>query len=206
MSDESDNPWSQRSRSRSRQRRNQKNKVCAKTRSRPCAEAGPWQDCPSLSSSSDGPWGSADADLPGTAANTKHRPRVNMSKSCAAFVARQAAEAQTGQTSTYAKNGADPEAVQKRLTGKGNCHCKRAVSGCHRNVPLGPLRAACQTFWSLTDTERAFAVRAMYFEAVESSLPHLPPEHGEPLGQPEGDSTADVRSHRVQWELAGTPV
>ena len=103
--------------------------------------------------------------------------------------------------SAYAKNGSDPEAVKNRLMGKGNCHCKRSAAGCHRSVPLGPLRHVCATFWSLTDQERAFAVRAMYLESATSDVRG---PHDAQAGQ-DSDSP-DTVPRNVQWALVGTPV
>ena len=112
-----------------------------------------------------------------------------------------AGERQQAQMSAYAKNGSDPEAVKNRLMGKGNCHCKRSAAGCHRSVPLGPLRHVCATFWSLTDQERAFAVRAMYLESATSDVRG---PHDAQAGQ-DSDSP-DTVPRNVQWALVGTPV
>ena len=112
-----------------------------------------------------------------------------------------AGERQQAQMSAYAKNGSDPEAVKNRLMGKGNCHCKRSAAGCHRSVPLGPLRHVCATFWNLTDQERAFAVRAMYLESATSDVRG---PHDAQAGQ-DSDSP-DTVPRNVQWALVGTPV
>ena len=134
-------------------------------------DAGPWLPPaerprrPGVQESSGdiGPWEAAIADTP-EAKPKASRPAVNLQAGTAALSMASSLASARGRSGqhAYQRNGSDPARVKDRLMAQGCCRCGmsrlQAADSCHRLVPLHTLTEICQSYWSMSDEERAFMV------------------------------------------------